>query len=77
MVLENVTGPLLSINPGLLIVVLSFLLSLLITLIYKWMTDQQLMKSLKDDIKQHQQEMKKHRDNPKKMMQIQKLGKKI
>jgi len=71
---DNFLQSILTMNVGLLIVIISLILSLLITLIYKWMTDQTLMKSLKDDIKKHQDEMKKHRDNPKKMMQIQKLA---
>ncbi len=70
--LESITAPLLAMNSAYLIVGVSIVLSLVITLIYKWMTDQTVMKSLKEDIKQHQNEMKKNRDNPKKVMQIQK-----
>ena len=54
------------------ILVLCLIISFLVTLAYKLLTNQELMKSLKDDIKKHQQEMKSHKDNPKKLMEIQK-----
>ncbi|KHO46823.1 MAG: hypothetical protein QS98_C0001G0082 [archaeon GW2011_AR3] len=70
--LDSVLSPILQYNPAIVIISLSIILSVLITLIYKWMTDQSLMKSLKDDIKKSQEDMKKHKDNPKKMLEIQK-----
>src|SRR3989338_8012870 len=70
--LDPVFSPLLRLNAAFVILSISFLLSLLITLIYKWMTDQAMMKSMKEDIKKHQAEMKKHKEDPKKMMEIQK-----
>jgi uncharacterized membrane protein (DUF106 family) len=69
---DNLLSPLLEMNAAFIIISISILLSVLITLIYKWMTDQTLMKSLKDDIKKFQDQMKKERDNPKKMLEIQK-----
>lgn len=64
--------PLLQLPPVVSIAIISLVISLIITYIYKWMTDQKLMKSLKDDIKKYQKEMKGQRDNPKKMMETQK-----
>ncbi len=54
------------------IVILSFLISLLINVAYKFLTNQARMKELKDDIKRHQDEMKKFKDSPGKLMDIQK-----
>lgn len=71
-VLAPVLIPLKSFGPVYVILLISFLISLLVTLVYKWTTDQELMKSLKDDIKRHQQEMKKLRNDPSKMMKVQK-----
>ena len=58
--------------PLLTIVVLSFVITFIATIIYKWFTDQNLMKSLKEDTKKLQEEAKQHKDNPAKMMEIQK-----
>ena len=72
MFLDPIFSPLLSISPFWAIFIISFALSLIITIIYKLMTNQSEMKMLKDDIKKHQKEMKEHKDNPQKMMEIQK-----
>lgn len=69
--LDPFLGPLLGINPFLAILLVSFILSVLITVIYKLATDQELMKTLKQDLKEAQVEMKKFRDDPKKMMKVQ------
>ncbi|RME55497.1 DUF106 domain-containing protein [Candidatus Woesearchaeota archaeon] len=50
----------------------SFLLTLLITLIYKWVTDQELMKTLKEDMKSMQKELKELKDDPQALMAKQK-----
>jgi len=54
------------------IIIISLLLALFMTLIYKWMTDQHLMKTLKEDIKKFQQQMREFKSDPKKVMEIQK-----
>ncbi len=54
------------------LIILSFLVNLLITLMYKYTTDQKLMKDLKTEIKELQKEMKSLRKDPKKMMEVQK-----
>lgn len=71
-VLNPVFAPLLNISPLFAIVIISFIITLLITLIHKFTTDQKLMKSLKDEMKSHQDEMKKNKDSPQKVMEIQK-----
>jgi uncharacterized membrane protein (DUF106 family) len=65
-------GFLLNWPPLVAIAVVSFAISLLITLIYKWTTNQQEMKRLKDELKEHQAKMKEHKNNPEKMMAVQK-----
>ncbi len=69
---DPVLRPILSINPFLAILLVSLFISLLITLIYKWMTDQELMKTLKQDMKVMQKELKELKQHPKKMMEHQK-----
>ena len=69
-----VFGGLINYNILFAVIIISFLISLIMTFVYKWMTDQHLMKSLKEDIKNHQTEMKKHKDNPQKMLEIQKFA---
>jgi len=70
--LDPVFGPVLSVPPFWGILLISLLVAVLMSFIYKWMTDQNLMKGLKEDIKKSQKEMKSVRDNPKRMMEIQK-----
>ena len=47
-VLNAIFDPLLSLGPFWALLVISLIVSTLITLIYKWVTDQDLMKRLKD-----------------------------
>ncbi len=65
-------GPLLKLDPLLIVLILSLLISLIIVVIYKYTTDQNLMKQLKDEIKEFQREMRTLRDDPKKAMEVQK-----
>ena len=55
---------------GLLII--CFLLTLITTLVYKFMTNQSLMKDLKDEMKQVQKDMKDLKSDPAKMVEAQK-----
>ncbi|MBU3941963.1 MAG: DUF106 domain-containing protein, partial [Nanoarchaeota archaeon] len=71
-IVDPILSPLLKLNPLLGIAIISFILTLLITLIHKFATNQEVMKGLKKDMKDHQDEMKKHKDNTKKVMEIQK-----
>lgn len=70
--LNPIFGPLLKLPPLWAIIIISLVIAILITLVYKWMTDQHLMKSLKDDIKKFQKEMKELKHEPQKVMAIQK-----
>lgn len=69
--LDPVLGWVLTMPLWLGIAILSFILTLIINVVYKFATDQKEMKRLKEQIKKFQAQMKKHRENPKKVMEIQ------
>ncbi|MBN2420903.1 DUF106 domain-containing protein [Candidatus Woesearchaeota archaeon] len=54
------------------VVIVSFAVSLLTVVIYKFATNQMMMKSLREELKKMQAEIKKHSGNPQKMMQLNK-----
>ena len=70
--LDPILSPLLQLPIFWGIFIISLLISLIIIVIYKYTTDQTLMKQLKEDIKKSQKSMKDIKDNPSKMMEIQK-----
>ncbi|MCK5282734.1 MAG: DUF106 domain-containing protein [Nanoarchaeota archaeon] len=70
--LDPVFNPLLSLHPFLAVSIVSLLVSVIITVIYKFTTNQNLMKSLKTEMKELQNEMKELRDHPEEMMKVQK-----
>ena len=54
------------------LIFISFVLTFLITLSYKYMTDQELMKSVKAEMKEIRKQMKEFKDDPSKVMELQK-----
>ena len=76
MVFENllnpIFSPLLNMHPFLSIFIISLLISLLIIFIYKYTTNQSLMKDLKTEMKELQKEVKQLKDRPQEMMKVQK-----
>lgn len=54
------------------VLIISFIITLLTTLVYKYFTDQNALKQIKEDNKKLQEEMKKYKDDPKKVMELQK-----
>ena len=72
--LDFIFSPLLKYPPVYVIIGLSLGLSIMITFIYKWMTDQTLMKQLKQDIKKLQEQMKANKSNQKKLLEINKMA---
>lgn len=54
------------------IVFISFLITLLSTLVYKYFTDQNALKQIKEDNKKLQAQMKEHKGNVSKMAELQK-----
>jgi uncharacterized membrane protein (DUF106 family) len=69
---ENTLGWAIEWSPLGGLVIISFLLTVLVTLVYKYMTDQELLKSIKKEMKDIRKEMKEFREDPKKMMELQK-----
>lgn len=59
-------------NPKLGIISVSFLVTLVMTLVTKFFTDQKRMKEIKDMQKKHQERMKEHKGNLDKQKEIQK-----
>ena len=59
-------------SPRISIVVISFLVTFFITLVRYFMTDRIRMGEIRDRQKTLRQEMKKHKDNPEKMMELNK-----
>ncbi len=51
---------------------ISVLLSLATTLVYKYMTDQALIRQVREDIKKYQREMKEHKGDAQKAMELSK-----
>jgi uncharacterized membrane protein (DUF106 family) len=66
---NTIFGPILDLGPATSLLIISFLLTLVITIIYKYATDQKFMKEIKSEIKAIQKEIKLLKDNPKKMME--------
>lgn len=59
------------------LVILALLISLIVTLVYKYFTNQETMKKLKNEQKSMQQKMKELRSNPEEMMKVQKEAMKL
>tara|TARA_Y100000310_G_scaffold342346_1_gene445238 strand:+ start:43 stop:477 length:435 start_codon:yes stop_codon:yes gene_type:complete len=73
-ILDPILGPVMALpNPWNLLLI-CFILTGGITVAYKFLTDQKLMKELKTEMKDLQKEMKGLKDNPKKMMEVQKTA---
>jgi len=65
-------GGLIAWSPLGALLIISLIMSTLVTLIYKWVTDQDLMKSLKGEIKELQKQLKEFASDPEKVKEIQK-----
>jgi uncharacterized membrane protein (DUF106 family) len=76
MVFENllnpVFGPLVNLPPLVSIFVIALIVSLIVTFVYKYMTDQAMMKDLKMRQKEMQKKMKAAKGDPQKAMRLQK-----
>jgi uncharacterized membrane protein (DUF106 family) len=71
-ILDPVFNPLLKMHPALAILLMAFLITLLITLVYKFTTDQKKMKKLKEEMKQYQKKTRElSKKDPKKAMELQ------
>jgi len=76
MVFENILNPifspLLKLPTLWAVIILSFLISLIITIVYKYTTNQDLMKQLKGEMKEFQREVKELKKEPDRAMAVQK-----
>ncbi len=54
------------------ITIIAFVITLFTSLVYRFVTDQELMKSLRAEMKELQNAMKQHKDSPDQLMKIQK-----
>jgi len=70
-VLDFILRPLLNLGHLWFLFIISFIISIGLIIVTKYLTDQKLMKELKDSIKKYQDEAKLNKSNPKKMMEIQ------
>ncbi|MBW2963287.1 DUF106 domain-containing protein [Candidatus Woesearchaeota archaeon] len=70
--LDPVLNPILVLGPFWAILILSLIISLAITLVYKFATNQKKMKELKDEMKANQKKMKEMKNEPQKLMAMQK-----
>lgn len=68
----DVINPAMYMHPLIATLLISILVTVLMTYVYKWMTDQKEMKELKDKIKKYSDDMKKEKKDPKKVMEFQK-----
>ena len=59
-------------NPTLTVLIISLVISFIIVIVYKYLTNQKEMKEMKDKLKEYQKQMKELRSNPKEMMAVQK-----
>jgi len=71
-ILDPVMSPLLSLDPLFAVGLVSLVVSVIITVIYKYTTNQSLMKDLKGEMKEFQKEIKELRDKPEQAMKVQK-----
>lgn len=71
-ILSPVLDPVLNIHPFWGLLILTFILNIIITLAYKYLTDQELLKSIKAETKEMQKQMKELKDQPDKLMALQK-----
>ena len=71
-VLDPSAGALLNWNLVLGMLIIVFIISALITIIQKYTTDQKALKEMKAEQKEIQKQMKEFRNNPEKMMELQK-----
>jgi uncharacterized membrane protein (DUF106 family) len=71
-VLNPIFNPLLNLPITWVVVIMALIITFIITIIYKFTTNQNLMKELKGEMKELQKEMKELKSDPSKMMEVQK-----
>ncbi len=71
-ILDPTAGALLNLDLTIGMLILIFILTFITTLIQKYTTDQETLKDLRKQQREIQKEMRKHRDNPQKVMELNK-----
>ncbi len=71
-ILNPIFGPLLGLPSFWTVVIISFIIALIMIIIYKYTTNQVVMKELKGQLKGYQKQLKEHRSDPSKMKEINK-----
>ncbi|HLD33121.1 MAG TPA: EMC3/TMCO1 family protein [Candidatus Nanoarchaeia archaeon] len=72
-IFNPVLNPILQLlGPFWALLVISFVLSLIATIVYKYATNQSEMKRLREDMKEHQKKMRESKDNPDALIDLQK-----
>ena len=67
-----ILNPLLSLDPISILLIVSFGVAIIFTLVYKFATDQKMIKAIREEMKTLQKEMKKFRDKPETFAEMQK-----
>lgn len=71
-ILDPIFGFLLNLDPFFSILIMTFIITLISTLIYKKLTDQEVLKTIKKEMSDIRKEMKEFKDDIKKMEELQK-----
>jgi len=71
-IVDPIFNPILELPPILSILIISIIIALITTFAYKWLTNQEEMKRLKEEQKELQKKVKEYKDNPQKMMETNK-----
>ena len=74
---DLIFGSLVAWSPLYGLIIISFILTLIITVAYKYLTDQNLMKEMKAKLKEYQKQMKENKGDTSKIMEIQKKAMEI
>lgn len=72
LLLDPIFKPLLALPPAWSIAIITFIITLLITLIHKKFSDQDRLKKIREDMKSIQKQMREHKNDPAKVMALQK-----
>ena len=70
--LDPTFGWLLDLNLLVGMIILVFIINLILTIVHKYTTDQEELKKMKEETKKRQEEMRNFKDQPDKMMELQK-----
>jgi uncharacterized membrane protein (DUF106 family) len=73
-IFNSIFGNMIETHPTATLILISFLLTLFVSIFYKIFTDQKLMKSLKAEMKEIRKDLKEFAHDPEKTLQLQKVS---